>query len=188
MRPRLCSLRHVWTTIPEVGSSINTMEGLATCRQPRTLLDSTSWRQEKLHHAAATACMSVQQFGLSELSLQRHTCSSGDKVQQLARSCHIMHIHCCLKLGIRHPQDLQCHLLQQQGQNVPLSHGTSPGCPTHSGRAGLQHLRLAQTGLTSSTAMVRRFRCSTLSPLCPGLPTRAPDRVCSSTSPITYEG
>ena len=34
MGPRQCSLRHVWTPIPEVGSSMNTMDGLATCRHP----------------------------------------------------------------------------------------------------------------------------------------------------------
>ena len=38
---------------------------------------------------------------------------------------------------------------------------------------------------TSSTPMVRRLRCSTLSPLCPGSPTRDPFRDVSSIRPIT---
>ena len=40
---------------------------------------------------------------------------------------------------------------------------------------------------TSSTAMVRRLRCSTLSPLMPGLPTMLLARPSSSTSSITWE-
>ena len=78
---------------------MNTMEGLATCRHQKTLVGPKSRRQEDVHHAAATACMRVQQFRLSELGLQHHTCSAGYKGQQLAHSCHIMHLHCCLQLG-----------------------------------------------------------------------------------------
>ena len=39
---------------------------------------------------------------------------------------------------------------------------------------------------TSSTPMVRRLRCSTLSPLCPGSPTREPLSDVSSMSSITW--
>ena len=39
---------------------------------------------------------------------------------------------------------------------------------------------------TSSTPMVRRLRCSTLSPLCPGKPTREPFSDVSSISSITW--
>ena len=30
---------------------MNTIEGLATCRQPRTLLDLTGWREQEVHHS-----------------------------------------------------------------------------------------------------------------------------------------
>ena len=90
--PGLCSLRHVWTTIPEVGSSMNTIEGLATCRQPRPPLDLTGWQQQEVHHAAATACRSVQQLGLSELGLQHRMCSTRTKSSSLhaaVASCEV---------------------------------------------------------------------------------------------------
>ena len=38
---------------------------------------------------------------------------------------------------------------------------------------------------TSSTAMVSRLRCSTLSPVLPGSPTRDPARLSNSTRPCT---
>ena len=46
-------------------------------------------------------------------------------------------------------------------------------------------MKTAEGLATSSTAMVRRLRCSTLSPLTPGRPTRACLNGINSTSSIT---
>ena len=51
--------------------------------------------------------------------------------------------------------------------------------------AGGRTMKMMEGFATSSTAMVRRLRCSTLSPLRPGLPTMLFAKPSSSTSSIT---
>ena len=85
----------------------------------------------------------------------------------------------------------------QQGQVAPAhSPASRPAAelrplPATSKKMPHQHLaptfaqHTHRSQLTSSTAMVRRFRASTLRPVRPGLPTRALDRGVSSTSSST---